>query len=157
MNESKYFKITLCISIILLALSIITLNRIIGFLFLISVLILIILGIIFFIKEREMILQKLKQESLLWRISLLIFIILAIINIAFYLPDILLINSGIMLLLVVRFYEWLKKEEEQLKVKIINYFNLFYFFKVEQLPELLPHYLYHHIRYERSLVIYPDP
>lgn len=109
MNKSKYFIITLCISTILLVLSLITLDKTIIFLFLISTLI---LTIVNGIQNREMILQKLKQESLLWRISLLISIILVIINIAFYLPDILLINSGIMLLLVVRFYEWLKKEEE---------------------------------------------
>ena len=109
MNKSKYFIITLCISVILLVLSLITLDKTIIFLFLISTLI---LTIVNGIQNREMILQKLKQESLLWRISLLIFIILVIINIAFYLPDILLINCGIMLLLIVRFYEWLKKEEE---------------------------------------------
>ena len=109
MNKSKYFIITLCISVILLVLSLITLDKTIIFLFLISTLILTIVNVI---QNREMILQKLKQESLLWRISLLIFIILVIINIAFYLPDILLINCGIMLLFIVRFYEWLKKEEE---------------------------------------------
>ena len=112
MNKSKYFIITLCISTILLVLSLITLDKTIIFLFMISTPILIILNCIPLIQKRKEIFQKLKQESLLWRISLLIFIILVIINIAFYLPDILLINSGIMLLLVVRFYEWLKKEEE---------------------------------------------
>ena len=100
--------------------------------------------------------EKFKRQSRITQILDIAFVICVIYEIILIIQNQSLNYYIVSLMLVILFIDGWAKLKNQLKVKIITYFNLFYFFKAEQLPEQLHHCPHHHRGCEPISKAFPD-